>query len=127
MAPIYSQNAGGALLVFDLTRSETLVNLQRWRSCLDNCPPDIPVVIVGNKSDLVEERQVTFDEGIATARRMKSEYFETSAESGSGVDDAFSTLAQSALTAKTAREQAAEAHVTLEDQPKPSDSSSSCC
>jgi Ras-related protein Rab-5C len=127
MAPIYSQNAGGALVVFDLTRPETLANLQKWRDCLDNCPQDIPVVIVGNKSDLADERQVTFDEGIAYSQRMKCEYFETSAENGSGVDDAFSTLAQSAFAAKNAREQAAESQVTLTNQSEPPEESSACC
>jgi GTPase SAR1 family protein len=127
MAPIYSQNAGGALLVFDLTRPETLASLPKWRSCLDNCPPDIPVVVVGNKSDLRDERQVTFDDGFAEAQRMNCEYFETSAESGSGVDDAFSILAQAALTAKTTRQGATESQVALEEKTRRPDPQSTCC
>jgi small GTP-binding protein len=97
MAPIYSQNARGALLVFDLTRTETLEHLEKWRGCLDNCADDLPIVIAGNKSDLDSARTVPFDEAVRAAQQMNAEYFETSAENGTGVTDAFETLAETSI------------------------------
>jgi small GTP-binding protein len=120
VVPIYSKGADGALLVFDLTRDETFSNLRKWCSYLNNYSPDIPVVIAGNKSDLTEQRKVTFEEGLEYARGVNGEYFETSAQNGSGVEDAFSTLAQSAITAMTGRPDVISSPVAIDEQDRPS-------
>ena len=58
MAPVYSQDAAGAMLVFDLTRPETLDHLTTWRGCLDGATTGVPILTVGNKLDLEAERQI---------------------------------------------------------------------
>jgi small GTP-binding protein len=65
IAPIYSQNAKGAILVFDLTQRESLEDLPGWRSCLLE---DIPIVIVGNKCDLDCARKVMYFDGSSAAK-----------------------------------------------------------
>jgi GTPase SAR1 family protein len=97
MAPIYSQHTNGALLVFDLTRQETLDHLPQWRSCLTDCDEGIPIIVVGNKSDLEDSRNIPFDEGMEKCQQMNANYFETSAESGAGVVDVFTALAEGAI------------------------------
>ena len=51
------------LLLFDLTNKNTFKNLPKWLSDFkDNGPEDSVIFIVGNKSDLENEREVTYDE-----------------------------------------------------------------
>lgn len=50
--------------------------------------PPMPVMLVGNKCDMVAEREVSVDEGVALARELCCEVFETSAKTGHNVDEA---------------------------------------
>jgi Ras-related protein Rab-6A len=52
------------------------------------------IVIVGNKADLTEQRQVSMEQGNAKANDKKCLYHETSALSGLGVEDLFSRLVE---------------------------------
>ncbi|OHS93328.1 Ras-related protein Rab-22A [Tritrichomonas foetus] len=96
MAPIYSQGAFGALVVFDLTRKQSMHNVVDWIKCLE-LNGDIPVVVAGNKSDLDSEREVTMEEAIQFVNDIGYTYFETSANNGSGVDEAFIELISQAI------------------------------
>jgi small GTP-binding protein len=118
MVPIYSKNAAGALLVFSLTSRESLEHLREWRGCLES---SVQFIIVGNKVDLVDTRQVTFDEAVAFAQEMNAEYFETSAKSGCAVTAAFEGIAEAVVNAKRNIKQE-QRGVDIESQPD-----SSCC
>lgn len=52
----------------------------------------VPVVIVGNKTDLHQERAVTFAEGKKLAESWKAGFLETSAKQNESVDDIFHLL-----------------------------------
>lgn len=52
------------------------------------------IILVGNKCDLEDQRQVTTEEAIAFARRNDLVFFETSAKTAKGVDDTFTQAAQ---------------------------------
>jgi small GTP-binding protein len=122
IAPIYSQNAKGAILVFDLTQRESLENLPRWRSCLLE---DIPVVIVGNKCDLDGERQVTYFDGASVAKQMGAAYFEASAGLGLGVEEAFRQVVETAI--KFMEKQFYAATVVPLTRPEPATKDPECC
>jgi Ras-related protein Rab-2A len=93
MAPVYSEGAAGALIVFDVTRRETLNSIPAWIKCLSQCDPGITILIIANKCD-IEDREISFDEGEAYARGLNSTYFETSAANGAGVEEAFGFIAE---------------------------------
>jgi GTPase SAR1 family protein len=57
------------------------------------------VIVVGNKAD-AEDREMIFAEGEAFASKFRYAYVETSALTGAGVDDAFTSLAQKVLKAR---------------------------
>jgi len=60
----YYKGAKGALLVYDITNKESFTNTTRWISELKlNGDKDVTIILVGNKCDLEDKRQVTKDEG----------------------------------------------------------------
>jgi Ras-related protein Rab-2A len=77
----YYRGAQGALLVFDITKRSSFAHLQSWleevrRQGTDN----MTVLVVGNKSDLAADREVTREEAEAFARANNLRYIETSAK-----------------------------------------------
>lgn len=52
----------------------------------------VPIVLVGNKTDLHQERMVTFDDGKRLAENWKATFLETSAKQNESVDEIFSQL-----------------------------------
>jgi small GTP-binding protein len=93
----FYKGASGALLVFDLTRADTYQEItQKWHpEILSNCR-DIPYIIIGNKADLVEQLGRTMDPAEAQqwADSLNSIYIETSALSGTNVDEAFTEITE---------------------------------
>jgi small GTP-binding protein len=89
----YFRNALGAVLVFDLTIKASFEELNTWINDLNIlCAPNAYIILVGNKTDLAEDRVVTEVEGAETAKRYGIEYLETSAKSGDHIADAFVRL-----------------------------------
>jgi small GTP-binding protein len=93
MAPVYSEGASGAVIVFDVTRRETMTRIPAWVKCLSHCDDGIVILVVANKCDS-EKREILFDEGEAYARALNFEYFETSAKTGAGVEEAFEFIVE---------------------------------
>jgi len=101
--PLYYQGARGALLVFDITNRTSFWNLDRWLMELRrHAGPDVPILLVGNKLDLAEYREVSSDEARQYAARKGLPYFETSAKTAYGVYDVFHRLAQLMLARQLA-------------------------
>lgn len=83
----------GAIIAFDLTKAKTFENVQKWLGELkDNAEPRITVMLVGNKSDLSESREVSHEIIEDYANKNRLYYLETSAATGSNVNEAFSQL-----------------------------------
>lgn len=94
----YFRNAVGAILVFDLTQKPSFDELNAWINDLNAlCAPNAFIILVGNKSDLADDRAVSENEAQETAKRYNVEYLETSAKNGSNVEEAFVRLGQGIL------------------------------
>jgi small GTP-binding protein len=88
-----------AILVFDLTRPSSLENISSWINEIYATTPNIPLVLVGNKADLINERKVDSE----AVKRIVEEfrmffYIETSAKSGSNVTPLFQDVAQKLMS-----------------------------
>jgi small GTP-binding protein len=98
VAQIFFRGASGVVAVFDVTRKQSLTELEGWIQRVYEVTGQIPLVIVGNKIDLRASANengscVTREEGNEFAVRHGVPYFETSAIGGSGIEEAFTTLA----------------------------------
>jgi small GTP-binding protein len=88
----YFEGANGLVAVCDLTRPGSLLDLEEWIAAVYRIAGRVPLVIVGNKSDLTEHAIVSEDEVEAFAQRHECEYFITSAKTGDHVGDAFQSI-----------------------------------
>lgn len=89
----YFDNSQGALAVFDVTRRETFDALEDWVSAARKSQPEMPVVVLGNKSDLRDSRAVTDEVARAKWGSEDLTYIPTSAKTGLNVEAAFRRLA----------------------------------
>jgi small GTP-binding protein len=92
---VFFQGVSGALLVYDLTRKSTLEKLPLWIEQLKKFSPDVSMYLVGNKNDLTGDRQISFDEGEESKKRLQMiNFFETSAKTGDHIQETFEDLAR---------------------------------
>lgn len=85
----YYRGSAGALLTFDLTNRDTFDNIGRWlQDIKDVARADVVTILLGNKSDLSDKRQVSYDEAKLFAQTHGMQYFETSAKTGDGINEA---------------------------------------
>ena len=87
----YFRNCQGAIIVFDLTRKDSFDGVQKWIDELKDFSPNIPILIAGNKSDLINEREVNEDV-IENFVKNKYMYYDVSAKNGSNVSLAFDKI-----------------------------------
>lgn len=97
----YYRGAVGAMLVYDMTNKETFVSLERWLNEIKEWAdsPNIVVMMLGNKSDMEEDRKVSKEEAIRFAEQSKMGFVETSAKTGNNVDFAFTKIVEGTLFA----------------------------
>ncbi len=85
----YYQEAQGALLVYDITRKNTLLEISETHENLLSYCGKVPCILIGNKTDLMNERKVTLEDGQTLAKELNFEFYETSAKSAENVEKAF--------------------------------------
>lgn len=92
----YYVGAAGLILVFDITREETKENIDNWLiEIKKNLVEPVPIILVGNKSDLNKTYTADVSALIRKLERYsqyKVNYIETSALTGSNIDEMFSIL-----------------------------------
>ncbi|EKM83146.1 hypothetical protein AGABI1DRAFT_82815 [Agaricus bisporus var. burnettii JB137-S8] len=89
----YYRGAVGALLVYDIAKHATYVNVTRWlKELRDHADTNIVIMLVGNKSDLKHLRAVPTDEAKTFASENGLSFIETSALDASNVESAFQTI-----------------------------------
>ena len=85
------KNVEGLILTYSIASKESFNNLSVWLEQLNNAD-DLskkPVIIVGNKLDLEESREVSHEEGEKFAKEHNYNFYETSAKTGKNVKEAF--------------------------------------
>jgi len=89
----YYRGAVGALLVYDIAKHATYVNVTRWlKELRDHADSNIVIMLVGNKSDLKHLRAVPTEEAKGFSTENGLSFIETSALDASNVESAFQTI-----------------------------------
>ncbi|CAI9087159.1 OLC1v1021160C3 [Oldenlandia corymbosa var. corymbosa] len=89
----YYRGAVGALLVYDISRRQTFDSIGRWLNELHtHSDMNVVTILVGNKSDLKDAREVSTAEGKSLAEAQGLFFIETSALDSSNVAAAFQTV-----------------------------------
>ena len=109
----YYQGAQASFIVYDITNRQTYENVKVWIQELEEFieNKELPIILVGNKSDLIEQRQVSTQEGadlaneLSTTRASKISHIETSALSGENIEDAFSLISYHFIMKSKEREE----------------------
>jgi small GTP-binding protein len=89
----YFQGARGILAVADLTRRSTLDALVEWIRGTESVVGSVPVMVIGNKTDLIGGAAYGPDELRALADTFGGDFVLASAKTGDGVEEAFRRLA----------------------------------
>ena len=98
MVDTYYRGGNGILIVYDISNRETFEKLNAWLIDISNKGNKYMYkILIGNKSDLEEQRQVTYEEGKEFADVNGMDFFETSAKNTTGVQEAFDKLTDEIL------------------------------
>ena len=89
----YYKGAKGALIVYDTTSKVSFENIDKWMSEIkEKSSKDMKLMIIGNKIDLKDERQVQSNEASEKAELLEAPIMETSALDATNVKEAFYDL-----------------------------------
>ena len=89
----YYKGAKGAFIVYDITRKNTFETVNKWVSDISAAADKkITLILIGNKNDLEDQRQVTKEMGEEKAKELGLAFMETSACSGENLDKAFQMM-----------------------------------
>jgi len=111
----YYRNSDGFIFVYDATNRASFDHVQQWLEQVQQhheCGPTTIKILVGNKTDMLNELVVTEEEGRAKAEAIGAFFIATSAKTAANVDMAFLTAAQNLVETRRRQKQ----------QPKPTGS-----
>lgn len=95
LIPSYIRDSSVAVVVYDVTNKASFGNCDKWiEDVRAERGGDVIIMLVGNKTDLADKRQVTAEEGEAKAKKLNVLFFETSAKSNSNIKQMFRKLAE---------------------------------
>ncbi|KAJ8341477.1 hypothetical protein SKAU_G00337680 [Synaphobranchus kaupii] len=96
----YYRRAQGIFLVYDITSERSFQHIMKWASDVDEYAPDkVQKILIGNKSDEEQKRQVPKLQGDKLAKTYGMDFFETSACTNYNIKESFTRLTELVLQA----------------------------
>lgn len=93
LAPMYYRGAKFALVVMDITQGDSLISAKYWIEELQrNSDNNSNVMLVGNKSDMESEREISIEDAEYFSKEYDISYIEVSAKTGSNIDNIFENI-----------------------------------
>jgi len=131
----YYKGAKGAFVVYDITRKQSFESVDRWVNELRaTADKNLTIILIGNKCDLEDQRQVTKEQGEEKSKNMEVAFMETSALSGENLEKAFEKMINEVFK-KCHEEMAVDVDVEIAgkseditlDKNKPKGEKKKCC
>ncbi|CAE6412422.1 unnamed protein product [Rhizoctonia solani] len=96
LIPSYIRDSSVAIVVYDITNRASFMSTNKWIDDVrSERGSDVIIVLVGNKADLSDKRQVTVEEATQRANELNIMFMETSAKAGHNVKTLFKKIAMS--------------------------------
>ena len=94
LSPGYCRRADGVFVVYDISERDSFDELEtRWEEAIfADCPEESSKILIGNKCDLVAEREVEYQQGKDFADCLGMDFIEISVKENINVDEAFKLL-----------------------------------
>ena len=93
MFPSYARGSAGGIYMYDISQKTSLINIDEWLDIFKKINPECPVIIVGGKLDLQEERAIPIDEAMSISKSYDFyDYIECSSKTGENVEKIFNKL-----------------------------------
>ena len=94
----YYKGAHGIIVTYDITDRESFSAIENWMNEVEKHASDnISRILVGNKSDMIDAKQISSNEGRQLAERYNARFIETSAKNSKNVEEAFILLVSQLL------------------------------
>jgi len=90
----------GIILMYDITKKNTFDSIKGWYNSIKEVVEDFNLILIGNKCDLKDQRNVSEEEGLKEAEKYKIEYFEASAKEGINVEKSIDELLKKIIAKK---------------------------
>ena len=100
----FYRNADALLFVFDITNEKSFNHINDWMKDSETIGKDFKKILIGNKSDLIDERKIDKEKIEKYVQLNNMKYFEVSAKSGKNVDIIFTEIAKLILEGKSEEE-----------------------
>ncbi|KAK6479214.1 ras-related protein Rab-15 [Huso huso] len=96
----YYRRAQGIFLVYDITSERSFQHIMKWASDVDEYAPEkVQKILIANKADEEQKRQVATEQGIKLAKEYGMDFFETSACTNYNIKESFTRLTELVLQA----------------------------
>ena len=102
MATSVIKGSQGVAVCFDLTKESTFESVNNWLNEIRENSNSIPVILFGNKCDILENREVSEEKAKKLAEENNLIYYETSAKENINIKEGFQKLAEEAYEKSTA-------------------------
>ncbi|TMS14068.1 hypothetical protein E3U43_022548 [Larimichthys crocea] len=131
LIPSYIRDSAAAVVVYDITNVNSFQQTTKW---IDDVRTergsDVIIMLVGNKTDLADKRQITTEEGEQRAKEMNVLFIETSAKTGYNVKQLFRRVAAALPGMDTTQDKSGEDMIDIKLEKPPelpvSDGGCSC-
>ncbi|XP_067394802.1 ras-related protein Rab-6B isoform X1 [Emydura macquarii macquarii] len=120
LIPSYIRDSTVAVVVYDITNLNSFQQTSKW---IDDVRTergsDVIIMLVGNKTDLADKRQITIEEGEQRAKELSVMFIETSAKTGYNVKQLFRRVASALPGMESVQEKSKEGMIDIKlDKPQ---------